>query len=78
MYICGITKHKPMNYTGKLYGNIYHKWVETGHTGAEFISMQERIKAIDKAIELIQQARTKNGNDALLQDAIITLLPQNP
>jgi len=29
---------------------------------------------IDKAIKLIQKARSNNGDDATLQDAIITLL----
>jgi hypothetical protein len=67
-----------MKYTGKLYGRIYGKTFETGHTGAEFIAMESRIHAIDRAIELIQKARSNNGNDAMLQDAIISLLPPKP
>jgi len=35
---------------------------------------QLHIEKIDKAIKLIQKARSNNGDDATLQDAIITLL----
>jgi hypothetical protein len=64
-----------MKYTGKLYGQVYSKFFELDQTGQEFIDMQSRI---DRAIELIQKARSNNGNDAMLQDAIIALLPPRP
>jgi hypothetical protein len=66
------SKAEAMKYTGKLYGRVYGKTFELDHTGQEFIDMQSRI---DSAIDLIQKARLNNGNDAMLQDAIIALLP---
>jgi hypothetical protein len=64
-----------MKYTGKLYGKAGGMYFDTSHTTDEWDSMEARIVEIDRAIDLIQKARSNNGNDALLQDAIIALLP---
>jgi hypothetical protein len=67
-----------MKYTGKLYGRAGGMYFDTSHTTDDWDRMEARIHAIDRAIELIQKARSNNGNDALLQDAIISLLPPKP
>lgn len=65
-----------MKYTGKLYGRAGGMHFDTGHTTDNWDAMEARIQNIDKAIDLIQKARTLNGaygSDAHLQDAIIAL-----
>jgi hypothetical protein len=64
-----------MKYTGKLYGKAGGMYFDTSRTTAEWDSMEARIVEIDRAIDLIQKARSNNGNDAMLQNAIIALLP---